>query len=105
MYCSPATSKVLGAAMIPDCANIDHNFSPLSARYTLKFPAASPCTTMLPAVVTTPPFHGPLYATRQASRCSTGFQASRNPSFCEVSDEGATPKFQPMGAMGRLGSG
>src|ERR1700733_5547123 len=60
MYCSPATSKVLGAAMIPDCANIDHNFSPLSARYTLKFPDASPCATMLPAVVTTPPFHGPL---------------------------------------------
>src|SRR5579863_4293873 len=100
MYCSPSTSNVLGAAMIPDCANIDHNFSPLSARYTLKFPAASPCATMLPAVVTTPPFQGPGYLTRHASRCRTGSQASRKPSFCALSAEGATPKFQPIGAIG-----
>src|ERR1700730_2982763 len=60
---------------------------------------------MLPAVVTMPPFQGPLYATRHASRFLTASQTSKNPSIGVDTEANATPRFQPIGAMGKLGNG
>src|SRR6267142_1280764 len=59
MYCSPFTSYVIGPAMTALWAGVDQTFSPVSARYALKLPEASPWTTRFPAVVRVPPFHGP----------------------------------------------
>ena len=60
MYCSPLTSYDTGAAMIGDWTESDQSFSPVSARYAFRLPAASPWMTRFPAVVTMPPFHGPM---------------------------------------------
>src|SRR6478736_4348992 len=76
MYCLPSIEYVIGGESVPTPRSNDHSSLPRFALHAFNLPAASACSTRLPALVRIPPLNGPGVGTRHACFCVTGFHAS-----------------------------